>query len=112
MRRVLRAGAIGLFALFLILSTVWANLAISYQSPASAGVRVGAWLVLDVIALAALVGLVLRRSWRAVLVYAVAYAIFLGWSASISASNNKNWADDVAHGITGTIDGDRLSASN
>jgi hypothetical protein len=36
----------------------------------------------------------------------------LGWSSSISASNNNNWAADVAHGIAGTIDGDRLSARN
>jgi hypothetical protein len=112
MRRVWRATANGLLALSLILSAVWANLAIAYQLPAAAGVRLGACLALDVIALAALVGLVLRRSWRAALIYAVAYAIFLGWSASISASNDKNWAADVAHGITGTIDGDRLSASN
>jgi Domain of unknown function (DUF4105) len=45
-----------------------------------------------------------------VLIYAVAYTLFLGWSGSISASNDKNWAADVAHGITGVIDGDRLSA--
>jgi len=112
MRRVLRASAIGILALSLILSAVWANLAISYQLTGSAGGRIGACLALDMIALAALVGLALRRRWRAVLIYAVAYAIFLGWSASINASNDKNWAADVAHGITGTIDGDRLSVSD
>ena len=112
MRRALRAGATGLLALSLILSAAWANLAIAYQLPGAAGLRIGACLALDVIALAALVGLASRRRWRAVVVYAVAYAIFLGWSASISASNDKNWPADVAHGITGTIDGDRLSASN
>ena len=112
MRRALRAGATGLLALSLILSAAWANLAITYQLPGAAGLRIGACLALDVIALAALVGLASRRRWRAVVVYAVAYAIFLGWSASIKASNDKNWAADVAHGITGTIDGDRLSASN
>ena len=112
MRRALRAGATGLLALSLILSAAWANLAITYQLPGAAGLRIGACLALDVIALAALVGLASRRRWRAAVVYAVAYAIFLGWSASINASNDKNWAADVAHGITGTIDGDRLSASN
>ena len=112
MRRALRAGAAGLFAVFVVLFAGWANLALAYQLPGSAGVRIGACLALDAIALAALVGFVLRRRWRAVVVYTVAYAIFLGWSASISASNDKNWPADVAHGITGTIDGDRLSASN
>jgi hypothetical protein len=112
MRRILRAVATGLIALSLVLSAVWANLAIVYQLPASTGVRIAACLVLDMIALAALVGVVLRRRWRAVLIYAVAYAIFLAWSGSIRASNDRNWAADVAHGITGVIDGDRLSASN
>ena len=114
MRRVLRSVANGIIALVLVLSAVWTNLAIAYQLPAAAGVRIGACLALDVIALAALLAALLRRRmrWRAVLIYAVAYAIFLGWSSSISASNDKNWAADVAHGITGTIDGDRLSVRN
>jgi hypothetical protein len=112
MRRVLRFGAIGLVALCLVLSATWANLAIAYQLPGSVAVRIGACLALNAIALAALVQLVLRGRWRALLIYGAAYAIFLGWSASISASNDKNWAADVAHVITGTIDGDQLSVSN
>jgi len=75
-------------------------------------VRAGACLALDMIALTALVGVVLHRRWRAVLIYAGAYAIFLTWSSSISASNDKSWAADVAHGITGIVEGDRLSSSN
>ena len=104
----------GLFTLCLLVSVVWANLAIAYQLPGSDGVRIGASLVLDVIALAALAGVVLRwpRRWLSVLIYAVAYAIFLTWSGSISASNDKNWAADVAHSVTGIVDGNRLSVSN
>ena len=92
MRRVLRSGATSLIALCLILSAIWANLAITYQLLGPAGVRIGAYLALDVIALAALLALVLRRRWRAVLICGAAYAIFLAWSSSISASNDKNWA--------------------
>jgi len=114
MRRVLRIVGNGIIALVLVLSAVWTNLAIAYQLPEAAGVRIGACLALDVIALTALLAVVLCRRirWRAVLIYAVAYAIFLGWSISISASNDKNWAADVVHGITGTINGDRLSVRN
>jgi hypothetical protein len=114
MRRVLRASAIGLFALSIVLSAIWANLAIAYQMPGSAAARIGACLVLNLIALAALVAVLRgrRTRWRAVLIYAVAYAIFLGWSSSISASNDRNWAADVAHGITGTVDGGQLSVRN
>src|SRR6201993_709332 len=53
-----------------------------------------------------------RKHWRAVLVYAAAYALLLAWSGSISASNDKNWAADVVHGITGIVDGHRLSVNN
>jgi len=112
MRRVFRAGATGLFVLSLFLSAAWANLALAYQMPGSSGLRIAAFLALDVIAFAALAGVVLRGRWRPVLIYAVAYAIFLAWSGSIRASNDKNWAADVARGITGIVDGDRLSVRN
>jgi Domain of unknown function (DUF4105) len=112
MRRILRIVGTGALVVFLFLSVVWANLAIAYQLPGSAAVRIGACLVLNLIALAALVAIVRRKHWRAVLVYAAAYALLLAWSGSISASNDKNWAVDVVHGITGIVDGDRLSVSN
>ena len=112
MRNVLRAGGIGLFALSLVLSAIWGNLAIAYQLPGAPGLSIAACLALDLIAVTALVAVVLQKRWRTVLIYAAAYAIFLAWSASIKASNDKNWAADVAHDITGVIDGDRLSAGN
>jgi hypothetical protein len=92
MQRILKIGGAGAFIVFLFLSSVWANLAIAYQLPGSAGLRIGACLALNMIALAALTGFVLRwpRRWLSVLIYAVAYAILLAWSGSISASNNKN----------------------
>jgi hypothetical protein len=52
------------------------------------------------------------QAWRTLLIYAVVYATLLAWSSSISASNDKNWAADVVHGITGVVDGDGLSAHN
>ena len=105
MRRILRIVGAGALVVFLFLSVVWANLAIAYQLPGSAAVRIGACLVLNLIALAALVAIVRRKHWRAVLVYAAAYALLLAWSGSISASNDKNWAVDVVHGITGIVVG-------
>jgi len=112
MRRILIIGGIGALIVVLFLSAVWANLVIAYQLPGSAAVRIGACLILSSIALAALVAVVRRRYWRAVLVYAAVFALVLAWSGSISASNDKNWAADVAHGITGSVDDDRLSVRN
>jgi hypothetical protein len=113
-RRILKISGISALVVCLFLSAVWANLAIAYQLSAEPGVRIGARLVLSMIGLFALVAVVRhwRRRWRVLLIYTVAYAIFLGWSSSISATNDKNWATDVAHGITGTSDGDRLSVRN
>src|ERR1700751_5862150 len=112
MRRILRIVGTGALVVFVFLSAVWANLAIAYQLPGSAAVRIGVCLILNLIALAALVAVVRHRHWRAVLIYAVALALLLAWSGSISASNDRDWAADVVHGITGIVDGDRLSVRN
>jgi hypothetical protein len=112
MRRILSIVGTGALVVFVFLSAVWANLAIAYQLPGSAAVRIGVCLILNLIALAALVAVVRHRHWRAVLIYAVALALLFAWSGSISASNDKNWAADVVHGITGIVDGDRLSVRN
>jgi hypothetical protein len=112
MRRALRICRTGLLALLLFLSAAWANLAIAYQLQAPVIVLIGICLAFDLIALAAIIAVVLRRRWRALVAYAVAYAMLLAWSASISASNDKNWAPDVAHGVTGSVEGDRLLVRN
>ena len=111
-RRLLIIGGTGTLLVLLVLSAVWANLAIAYQLPGSAAARIGACLILNLIALAALVAVVRRRHWRAVLIYVVAYLVLLAWSGLIRASNDKNWAADVEHGITGSVDGDRISVRN
>ena len=112
MRCILTIGGMGALIVVLFLSAAWANLAIAYQLPGSPAVRIGACLILSLIAVAALVAVVRRRYWRAVLVYAAVFALVLAWSCSISASNDKNWAADVVHGITGSVDDDRLSVRN
>jgi len=112
MRRILRIVETGALVVFLLLLTAWANLAIAYQLPGPAALRIGACLVLNLIALAALAAVVRRRHWQSVLIYAAAYVLLLAWSSSISASNTKNWAADVVHGITGVVDGDRLAVRN
>jgi hypothetical protein len=108
----LQIGGIAALIVCLLLSAIWANLAIAYQLPGSEGLRIAACLSLNVIAVAALAAVVLRRHWRAVLIYAAACVLVIAWTISINASNDKNWAADVAHGITGIIDGDRLFARN
>jgi hypothetical protein len=45
-------------------------------------------------------------------VYAASFALFLAWWATITPTNDRNWAPDVARTVTATIDGDRLVVSN
>jgi hypothetical protein len=108
-RRVLRIGGTFLLIVVILASAAWANLAISYQLPGPPAIRIGACLVFNVVALGAVTGFVLRRYSRAVVVYAAVYAALLVWWASINPSNDRDWAAAVAHGVTGSLDGDRLS---
>jgi hypothetical protein len=107
-RRVLRIGGTFLLITVVLGSAVWANLAILYQLPGSATIRIGACLVFDGVALGAMTGLALHRYRRAMLVYAAVYAALLVWWTSIHASNDRDWAAAVAHGVTGSVSGDRL----
>jgi hypothetical protein len=38
--------------------------------------------------------------------------LHLVWWASIHPSNDKNWAAAVAHGVTGSMNGNRLTVQN
>lgn len=111
-RCVLRISGISLLIVVILSSAAWANLAIWYQLPGSPAIRIGACLVFDVVTLGAVTGLALRRYRRAVLLYAAFYAALLVWWASIHPSNDKDWAAAVAHGVTGSVNGDRLSVEN
>ena len=46
------------------------------------------------------------------LAYATVYAVLLVWWASIDPSNDRDWAAAVAYGVTGSLNGDRLSVEN
>ena len=111
-RRVLRISGTFLLIIVVLVSAVWANLAILYQLPGPPAIRIGACLVFDVVALGAVTALALRRYRRAVLVYAAVYAALLVWWTSIQPSNDRDWAAAVAHGVTGSLNGDRLTVEN
>jgi hypothetical protein len=52
------------------------------------------------------------RRWLALAVYVGSFALFLAWWATITPTNDRNWAPDVARTVTATIDGDRLVVKN
>ena len=65
-----------------------------------------------VFALVAVACLATPRRWPAFSVYAASFALFLAWWATITPTNDRNWAPDVARTVTATIDGDRLVIKN
>jgi hypothetical protein len=109
---------IGRMVLFAVMALVtfcsgaWGALALWYQLPGSAIIRtIGSaiWAV-GVVALVALA--INRRSWLPLGIYAAIYAGLLFWWGSIAPSNNRIWADDVSHLLTGTVQGSQVTLSN
>jgi hypothetical protein len=111
-RRILKICGTGALIVSVLLFAIWATLAIWYQLPGSDAIRLGTCLGFDFIAVAVVTGLVLRRYGHALLVYGAVCAVILVWWASISPSNDKNWAAAVARGVTGSLSGNLLSVGN
>jgi hypothetical protein len=111
-RRLLRIGGVTLLVVIVLLSAAWANLAIWYRLTGSNAIRVGTCALLDGVAIAGMTGFIVRWDRRAMLVYAAVYTVLVLWWVSIHPSNEKDWATDVAHGVTGSFDGDRLLVEN
>jgi hypothetical protein len=103
---------IALMMLITFCSGVWGALALWYQLPGSTFTRtIGSALwAIGVIALIAIA--IHRRSWLPLAAYAVIYAVLLLWWASIAPSNNRIWANDASHLLTGKVDGNQVTLSN
>ena len=101
-----------LLATAMLLIGVWCSVAIWYQCGAGGPVRgllTGATAVFTLFAVACLAT---ERRWPVFAVYSVAIALFLAWWGTISPTNDRHWAPDVARSVTATIDGDRLVINN
>jgi len=102
----------GLLVLVTILGAGWTLLALWYQAsadwrfPAMSGV------------IAAAIGLILL-GWNGGLRQAIAWgwlavlALAVGlWWSMIQPSDSRNWIPEVAHGVTGVVEGQRVTLSN
>jgi hypothetical protein len=101
-----------LIAAFVTMACAWSALALWYKAPGGRAARSAAsaaWLVL---AAACLVGL--WHGWVAIVLpaFAAAYAGLLMWWIGLSPSNDRDWANDVARMVRGTVHGDRVTLQN
>jgi Domain of unknown function (DUF4105) len=104
-RRLRHAG----FVLLVGLACAWAAAALSLQL---AGVV--EWLCLAALALAGGVVLALRfrqpgRAWAVFLISALAVA---GWYQTLQPRQDRNWAPDVAHGVSARLEGNIATLEN
>ncbi len=112
LRYLLRWLGFAVLALALLLVGAWCALAVWFRwgsSQPGDGILAGGLVVL---ALAVAFGLATSRRWLAFGGYLIAVAAVLVWWSTILPSNNRDWAPDVAHNVTGTIDGDTLTVDN
>jgi hypothetical protein len=110
--RIFRSLVIVPLALACIVSALWASLALWFQLPAPDYLRYGLIAVLVFLALVALAALFWSGHRRLVLGYLMALAAITVWWSTVSPALDRDWADEVAHGITGRIDGDHLTLDN
>lgn len=97
----------GVAAIALSGAGLWAAMAIWFRlipSAPLAMVVAGAMLPLT---LAAVIGLC-RRRWTVVMVYGACLMVVVLWYATLTPSNDRAWAPDVARAVHGSIEGDRL----
>lgn len=113
---VLRHGTRRVLAAFLFVlalgSGIWGSFALWFQLPVSGGLRMAAAGLYGLLGAFALVGLFRRRFRLCSLVYALAFAAILVWFARIPPSNDRDFAPEVAHGVTGAVRGDELTLQN
>jgi hypothetical protein len=111
-RRLTHWLGFALLAVAILLIGVWCSVAIWYRCPGGEAVR--GLLAVATLAFAVVVVacLATTRRWLALAVYAASFALFLAWWTTITPTNDRNWAPDVARSVTATIDGDRVVVTN
>ncbi|MFM9923763.1 DUF4105 domain-containing protein [Variovorax sp. H27-G14] len=111
-RTLLRVTGRLAVSLAVLLTSLWACLALWYQLPGPAPVKIGAPVLWAAFGLAAIALLWRGRAARALLSYAVGFAMLLGWWGTILPSQDRVWADDVARQVTGKVEGSVVTMNN
>lgn len=112
LRRFARGAGVFSLCVLLLGSAAWASFALWFQLPPPDGLRLAVIAPFDLLAGLTLAGLFWRPLRRASIAYALAFAALLGWWATILPSNDRDFAPDVAHGVTGVVRGDELTLEN
>jgi hypothetical protein len=111
-RTLLRFSGRLVASLALLLTALWACLALWYQLPTTPTLKIAAAVLWASFGLVALVLLWRGKAARALLSYAVGFAVLMTWWSTILPSQNRAWADDVARQLTARVEGHMVTMDN
>lgn len=97
------------FVMLLALATAWAGTAMNIQLQGVAKPLALALLGIVCVAILTLRFYKRRHSWPA---FALCAAAIGGWYQTIQPQQNRDWAPDVAHGVTAVIEGSNVTLNN
>jgi hypothetical protein len=110
--RLVRRAGFALLAMIMLLVGLWCSVAVWYQCGAGEPLRSLLAAATAILTLIVVTCLTTRRRWFITGIYFLFFALFLVWWATISPTNERRWAADVARSVTATIDGDRVVVNN
>ncbi|GGD03668.1 membrane protein [Halopseudomonas salina] len=103
---------LSVFTFLIILSSLWAVLALWFQAHWGIAGRYlfsGLWVVGSLL----LIWLAWKGSaWLGIGIYVIAFAGLLFWWNSLEPSHDRDWADDLAHITTGEVQGSTVVLHN
>jgi Domain of unknown function (DUF4105) len=113
MRRVVGGFMMLLISFGILATTAWGTLAIYYSDLPDAKVRVLAACLFAAFGAAILVWyLFSKRSWRPVVVFAIAFALLLSYWSTIEPKQDRDWAPEYARLTYAIIKGDQVTIHN
>ncbi|MFC4761664.1 Lnb N-terminal periplasmic domain-containing protein [Dyella koreensis] len=107
-----RVVMIALLGLVTFASGVWGALALWYRLPGGTAVQATGSVLWSVAVIVLVVFAVLRHSWLPLGIYVLMYVALLGWWSTLVPSNNRVWADDVSHLLSGQVTGSLVTLTN
>jgi hypothetical protein len=110
-RKWARRLLFALLAVAIVLLAVWGSLALWFRAPFAESGRLVAAVIFGFAMLALLV-LAARGRWRAALAPALLVPALFIWWHSLTPSNDRDWAPDVARPAIGEFKGDKLTMRN
>jgi hypothetical protein len=107
-RRLIRWLFVGVLVLVMLGMLCWSALAI-YIADTHSGPRTIRAVLIVLVSIATLF---IRPRRYGLLAFALLFFVVLGWFFSLKASNDRDWAPDVARVAWAQIDGDRMTIHN